>query len=258
MEGIFSNVQNTCLNNVGKKKILNCLIDSLNGLNSDLLNYLKYLLKNFKLSDSQFIEILSGAWTVLDDNGIFFSHIIESYIQDELPSIFLLDSSGVFDGKSSHGKDSSLMGSIKDPEHQINVIGPLGGANSLRFGCYTVNDYGEIFPPIFQMVIGLWKHRLLSGEEKTFTWFQIENSPGIDLAHAKDFLTHKTYGVNVGPCGLTSRYTEGIWEKYLFQGKHEEYDMFLVSKKKRSSPTKKNRKKTKKKKNKFENIFTSI
>lgn len=250
MEGIFSNFQKTCLDNTGKKKILNCLIESLNGLNSDLLNYLKYLLKNFKLSDSQFIEILSGAWTVLDDNGIFFSHINESYIQDELSSILLLDSSGVFDGKSSHGKDSSLMGSIKDPEHQINVVGPLGGANSLRFGCYTVNECGEIIYPVFQMVVGLWHHISSLGEEKTFTWFQFENSPGIDLAHAKDFVTHKLYGVNIGPCGLTSRYTEGIWETYLLQDKHEGYKMFLVSKKKRSLPKKRSKKKTKKKRNK--------
>ena len=52
-------------------------------------------------------------------------------------------------------KDASMMGSIKDPEHQINVIGPLGVGKPLSIGCYGVNELGEIYPRIFQMVVGL-------------------------------------------------------------------------------------------------------
>ena len=92
------------------------------------------------------------------------------------------------------------------------------------------------------MVIGLWHHRRLNGEKKTFTWFQLENSPGIDLAHAKDFVTHKLYGVNVGPCGLTSRYTEGIWETYLIQETTNENEIlqFMNGIKMILTPTEKN------------------
>ena len=63
-----------------KKKILQCLFESLDGLNLDLVNYLDYVLQQCKVNDIQFTEILSGAWTVLDDNGNFFVYITEETI----------------------------------------------------------------------------------------------------------------------------------------------------------------------------------
>ena len=62
MEGIFSNFQKTCLDNVSKRKILNCLIDSLNEysiLSSQANSIADFILSFFNLASLLYLECSS-------------------------------------------------------------------------------------------------------------------------------------------------------------------------------------------------------